>query len=118
LALTAVFGDLSDVLNRSYAYHLAALAVAGAVWLGTRGRPLPGGLVHVADVTGFLTLSLLYTAMGMHLEAEAEPHYVVLVALTQAAVLRSVLVPSSANLTAFLALTVGAVYLIFVHGHF
>ena len=121
LALTAVFGDLSDVLDRSYAYHLAALAalaVAGAVWLGTRGRPLPGGLVHVADVTGFLTLSLLYTAMGMHLEAEAEPHYVVLVALTQAAVLRSVLVPSSANLTAFLALTVGAVYLIFVHCHF
>ena len=118
LLVSGVWGRAEDAFDRGFAYHLAALVVAAAVWLGTRGRALPAGLIHLIDVAGFLLLSLLYTAMGMHLEAGAEPHFVVLVALTHAAVLRSVLVPSSARLTGLLALAVSAVYVPFAYEHF
>jgi eukaryotic-like serine/threonine-protein kinase len=118
IVVAVVFAQPADAFDRGFAYHLCALAVAAAIWLGARGRLLPSRLVQGLDVVGFLLLSICYTAMGMHLPEQAQPHFVVLLALTQAAVLRSVLVPSSALLTGLLTLAVGLVYLPFVHARF
>ncbi len=99
---------LAELRSPSRWFHFVATLITGGIWLVLRGKPLRHGTLETFDSAGILGLSLL-----LHLNSSLFPIRTVAVfnlVLTTgtAAVLRAVLVPSTARRTLSLGVIAGS----------
>jgi serine/threonine-protein kinase len=82
--------------------NLGWLAVLVAMWLATRGGPLPGPVLHAIDAVGVFLVSVAMIGMCFSIPIVLRPDLLAIVSLMGLLLYRSAIVPSEPSRTAWL----------------
>ena len=83
-------------------FNLACIAVYLVMWLATRGRPLPGPVLHVLDGAGTVLACILEIAMSFALPMELRPDLLAVIGVFGLLLYRAAIVPSDPRRTAWI----------------
>ena len=83
-------------------FNLACIAVYLVMWLGTRGRPLPGPVLHILDGAGTVLACILEIAMSFALPMELRPDLLAVIGVFGLLLYRAAIVPSDPRRTAWI----------------
>src|SRR5512143_2902450 len=90
-------------------FNLAWLCVLLAMWLATRGAPLPGTVLHAVDAGGAFLVSMAMIGMSFSLAAVVmRPDLLAVVAILGLLLYRAAIVPSEPSRTAWIGVACGA----------
>ncbi len=120
--LVSELGGRNDPPPTALPWQALAFSAFAAMWLLCRGRPRSLRFVQVTEEVGIVVGCVATMVMGFHIPYPVRPDYIVLLSLTYVLVTRSVLVPSTPQVTFALGGVIGAallvsIYFIHLHGH-
>ena len=102
-------GDvMTELRSASRWFHILATLVTGGLWLVLRGRPLPFRTLEWVDAVGIVGLSILLHLNGALFPIRTVAVFNLVLTTATAAVLRAVVVPSTARRTLTLGVITGA----------
>jgi len=87
-------------------FQLAGAGLAAALWLVTRGRPLPAAWLPRLDMVGTFAITTLFSLMGAAILEPRNGTMIILMSVLCTVVTRGIVVPSSARRT--LAISIAA----------
>ncbi len=83
-------------------FNLGCIAVYLVMWLATRGRPLPGVVLHMVDGVGTVLACILETVMCFGLPIELRPDLLAVIGVIGLLLYRAAIVPSEPRRTAWI----------------
>ncbi len=89
-------------IGPAHLFNLGWLSVLLAMWLATRGGPLPGSVLHVIDAGGFFFVSLAMIGMSFSVPVVLRPDLLAIVSLMGILLYRAAIIPSEPSRTAWL----------------
>jgi serine/threonine-protein kinase len=107
VATLALAGDPALLLDASLLWHFVAMGAFFSVWVACRLGPPSTPYVRTVESVGLLAGAVATAAMGSKVPIEATPELIILLALAQGLIARSVYVPSTPRRTLLLGAAMG-----------
>ena len=105
-------GHADMLFEPSLLYHTLGAACLFALWLVCRTGQRSPRFLRAADIAALLGACTFYALMGSYIPIFAQPHYIVILALTFGLFARAIYVPSSAKRTVILTALSGVPMLV------